>query len=321
MGQGMPSLAIDRASPVPLYYQVAQHLEHLIESGASPGSTRLENEIVLAEQLGLSRPTMRRAIQYLVDRGLLVRKRGVGTQVVQPGASPVELSSLYDDLRAAGREPRTDVLAFTVERPSKVVAEVLGLVDGTEVYAVKRLRFTGDEPLVIMRNYLPVGLVALDAESLRARGLYELLRGAGITLKIATDHRRSGGQADRGPAAARETGRGAADHDPHDLRRHGPGGRVRITPVPSVAVHLRADLDDRVTQMKRITHWIDGKPFAGESERTGDVFDPALGVVSGRVDFAPAAVVDEAVAAATRAFDGMARVVAGRSARGCFPVP
>jgi len=59
-----------------------------------------------------------------------------------------------------------------------------------------------------------------------------------------------------------------------------------------------------VTHMKRITHWIDGKPFAGESERTGDVFDPALGVMSGRVDFAPAVVVDEAVAAAARAFDG-----------------
>jgi hypothetical protein len=96
-------------------------------SGTSgPAGTRLENEIVLAEQLGLSRPTMRRAIEYLVDRGLLVRRRGVGTQVVQPKVrGPVELSSLYDDLRAAWREPRTDVLAFTVERPSKVVAEVV----------------------------------------------------------------------------------------------------------------------------------------------------------------------------------------------------
>jgi DNA-binding transcriptional MocR family regulator len=77
-------------------------------SGTSgPAGTRLENEIVLAEQLGLSRPTMRRAIEYLVDRGLLVRRRGVGTQVVQPKVrGPVELSSLYDDLRAAWREPR-----------------------------------------------------------------------------------------------------------------------------------------------------------------------------------------------------------------------
>lgn len=187
MSRGMPSLVVDRASPVPLYFQVAQHLEQLIESGAYPAGTRLENEIVLAEQLGLSRPTMRRAIEYLVDRGLLVRKRGVGTQVVQPKVRrPVELSSLYDDLRAAGRAPRTEVLSFGVERPSEVASDVLGLADGSEVYAIKRLRYTGDEPLVIMRNYVPVSMVTLDPESLRARGLYELLRSAGVTLKIAT---------------------------------------------------------------------------------------------------------------------------------------
>jgi DNA-binding GntR family transcriptional regulator len=187
VSQGIASLVIDRASPVPLYFQVAQHLEQLIESGAYPAGTRLENEIVLAERLGLSRPTMRRAIEYLVDRGLLVRKRGVGTQVVQPKVRrPVELSSLYDDLRAAGREPRTDVLSFGVERPAGAVAEVLGLADGSEVCAVKRLRYTGAEPLVIMRNYMPVGLAGIDPESLRTRGLYELLRGAGVNLKIAT---------------------------------------------------------------------------------------------------------------------------------------
>ena len=82
MTQSAPSLQVDRNSPVPLYFQVAQHLEHLIESGELATGTRLENEIDLADQLGLSRPTMRRAMQYLVDRGLLVRKRGVGTQVV-----------------------------------------------------------------------------------------------------------------------------------------------------------------------------------------------------------------------------------------------
>jgi malonate-semialdehyde dehydrogenase (acetylating)/methylmalonate-semialdehyde dehydrogenase len=53
---------------------------------------------------------------------------------------------------------------------------------------------------------------------------------------------------------------------------------------------------------KPITHWIDGKPWAGESARTGDVFDPATGQVAGRVDFASESEVDEAVAAASRAF-------------------
>lgn len=187
MTQAIPRLTLDRGSPVPLYFQVAQHLEALIESGEIAPGTRLENEISLADQLGLSRPTMRRAIGYLVDRGLLVRKRGVGTQVVQPKVRrPLELSSLYDDLRTAGRSPRTEVLEFAVERPSSLVADALGLTDNDEVYAIRRLRFTGDEPLSIMHNYVPVDLVHLDEDALRERGLYELLRAEGIALKIAS---------------------------------------------------------------------------------------------------------------------------------------
>ena len=58
-----------------------------------------------------------------------------------------------------------------------------------------------------------------------------------------------------------------------------------------------------MTPMRRITHWIDGKPFAGSGDRVGEVFDPALGVVAAEVDYASPGVVDEAVAAASRAFD------------------
>jgi len=52
---------------------------------------------------------------------------------------------------------------------------------------------------------------------------------------------------------------------------------------------------------KHITHWIDGKPFGGVADRQGDVFDPATGEVTGRVDFADVAVMDDAVAAAKAA--------------------
>lgn len=187
MRQEMPQLVVDRNSPVPLYFQVAQHLEKLIESGEYPPGTRLDNEVVLADRLGLSRPTMRRAIEYLVDRGLLVRKRGVGTQVVQPKVRrPVELSSLFDDLAAAGKQPRTEVLAFGVEPPSEIVAEALGVPVDSSVYAIERLRYTADEPLSIMRNWLPLGIVDLDAGVLQEHGLYQVLRRSGVTLKIAT---------------------------------------------------------------------------------------------------------------------------------------
>lgn len=200
MADSIPQLVVDRNSPVPLYFQVAQHLEKLIESGEYPPGTRLDNEIQLADQLGLSRPTMRRAIEYLVDRGLLVRKRGVGTQVVQPKVRrPVELSSLFDDLRAAGRAPRTEVLGFDIQHPSELVAEALGVGLDTDVYVIERLRYTSDEPLSIMHNYIPTHLLELSRDGLERQGLYDLIRAAGISLKIATQS--IGGRAARAAEA------------------------------------------------------------------------------------------------------------------------
>jgi DNA-binding GntR family transcriptional regulator len=181
-----PPIQVDRNSPVPLYFQVAQHLEHLIESGELAPGTRLENEIDLADRLRLSRPTMRRAIEYLVDRGLLVRKRGVGTQVVHTKVQrQVELTSLYDDLANARRDPRTRVLSFTTEPAPDALALELGLPEGTKVYVFERLRYAGTEPLAIMRNHVPADLLRLAPEDLEEQGLYNLLRANGLNLRIA----------------------------------------------------------------------------------------------------------------------------------------
>jgi DNA-binding GntR family transcriptional regulator len=181
-----PPIRIDRSSPVPLYYQVAQRLEELIESGEMPPGYRLENEIALADQLGLSRPTMRQAIQHLVDKGLLVRKRGVGTQVVHARVRrQVELSSLFDDLDRAHRQPSTDVLAFEVIEAPDEVAVALRLPARSEVLAIERLRYAQDEPLALMHNYLPVGIADLTRDTLRERGLYQSLRDAGVQLRVA----------------------------------------------------------------------------------------------------------------------------------------
>jgi GntR family transcriptional regulator len=181
------SIPVDRTSPVPLYYQVAQELERAIESGDLPPGTMLENELDLAEQLGLSRPTLRRAIQYLVDRGLVVRKRGVGTQVVRVKVRrPVELTSLYDDLVATGRRPKTRVLSFELEPASDVVAHQLSLPEGAEVYSFKRLRYSGEKPLALMRNHVPAGLLTLTPEALEANGMYEIMRANGLDMRIAS---------------------------------------------------------------------------------------------------------------------------------------
>jgi DNA-binding GntR family transcriptional regulator len=178
---------VDRTSPVPLYYQVASRLQELIEKGEIGVGARIENEVDLAERLGVSRPTTRRAIQYLVERGMLVRKRGVGTQVVHPKVRrPVELSSLYDDLLNSDRTPRTEVLDLKVVPASQEIAAALEMAPGAEVTWIERLRYAGGEPLALMHNAIPADLIRLTERDLAEHGLYELLRRAGFVPRIAT---------------------------------------------------------------------------------------------------------------------------------------
>ncbi|WTB19172.1 GntR family transcriptional regulator [Streptomyces sp. NBC_00829] len=179
-------LSVDRTSPVPLYFQLSQQLEAAIEQGTLTPGSLLGNEIELAGRLGLSRPTVRQAIQSLVDKGLLVRRRGVGTQVVHSQVKrPLELSSLYDDLEAAGQRPATVVLRNAVEPAGAEVAAALGVAEGSSVQLIERLRYAHGEPMAQLRNHLPAGLLDCDTERLEATGLYRMMRSAGITLHSA----------------------------------------------------------------------------------------------------------------------------------------
>ncbi|HEY9328724.1 MAG TPA: GntR family transcriptional regulator [Streptomyces sp.] len=179
-------LGVDRSSPVPLYYQLAQQLEAAIADGRLAAGGLLGNEIELAARLGLSRPTVRQAIQSLVDKGLLVRRRGVGTQVLHSKVRrPLELSSLYDDLEAAGRHPSTTVLTNVLRPATAAVAAALGVTEGAEVQYIERLREADGEPLALLHNHLPAGLLDLSGDRPAATGLYRMMRGAGITLHSA----------------------------------------------------------------------------------------------------------------------------------------
>jgi DNA-binding GntR family transcriptional regulator len=180
-------IIIDRTSPVPLYFQLASHFESAIRSGTLKVGTRLENEVRLAEVLGLSRPTVRAAFLYLANKGMVVRKRGAGTVVANERIDRnVELSSLYDDLAASGRTPQTRVLAAEVSHASDQVADALQLPERALVMSLERIRLADGEPMALMHNYLPAGLVQLNVEMLEQHGLYDLLRAAGIGLYSAT---------------------------------------------------------------------------------------------------------------------------------------
>src|SRR6202046_4188992 len=180
-------IIIARTSPVPLYFQLAQHYESAIRSGALKVGARLENEVQLAEVLVLSRPTVRAAFLYLANKGLVVRKRGAGTLVANERMDrDVELTSLYDDLAAAGRAPATQVLRAEVSHASDQVAEALQLPERALVLSLERIRMADGEPMALMHNYLPAGLVQLNVDMLEEHGLYARLRACGIGLYSAT---------------------------------------------------------------------------------------------------------------------------------------
>jgi DNA-binding GntR family transcriptional regulator len=194
-----PTFDIDRSSPTPLYFQLAQAIEGAIAGGDLPTGSKLENEVLLAQRYRLSRPTVRRAVQELVDKGLLVRKRGVGTQVIQPHVRrSVELTSLYDDLSRAGETPTTEVLSLDRVPAPADIAKELDLAEGDEIVVVRRLRRSRGEPLALLTNHLP-GRFRPTVEELTERGLYQYLRAQGVHLRVA--HQRIGARLARAEEA------------------------------------------------------------------------------------------------------------------------
>lgn len=176
---------LDRNSPVPLYHQLASAIEAAIHGGLLTPGAPLENEIALAQRLGISRPTARQALKSLVDRGLLVRRRGVGTQVAPTQIHrPVGLTSLYDDLEGSGQTPTTRTLEWQQHGASAEEAEELEIAVGSPIVTIKRLRLAGDDPIAVLLNHLPEEL-APTADDLERTGLYECLRARGCQPSVA----------------------------------------------------------------------------------------------------------------------------------------
>lgn len=173
------AVEIDRTSPVPLYHQLAEQLTAAIESGILKPGDAFENELSLADRLSLSRPTVRRAIAELVERGLLVRRRGIGTTVAnQVVHRRDELTSLHEDLARTGRTPTTKVLRLESIVDERA-AHALQVPADTPLVFLERLRFAGEQPLAILTNWLPPH-DDFDVAELERDSLYAILRRRGI---------------------------------------------------------------------------------------------------------------------------------------------
>lgn len=181
-----PDVLVDRESPTPLYEQIARPIEAAILSGALPAGAMIEDEVSMARRLDVARPTARRALQELANKGLITRRRGVGTRVTPPHVHrSMQLSSLNEDLVAAGFTPSTRVLSYEVREATPQEAEELGVEAGTGILAISRLRLADDHPLAVLTNCIPLD-IAPSWQDLGAHGLYQCLRAAGIDISSAS---------------------------------------------------------------------------------------------------------------------------------------
>ena len=177
---------VDKTSPVPLYHQVVQGLEAAIHAGVFPCGSQLDNETDLAAQLNVSRPTLRKAIEELVRSGLVARKQGRGSRVIATrGRDPHRLASHFDDMHSAGGNPTSEVLSFSHIEANAVIRESLSLPVRAHVYHFLRLRKVAGRPLALMENWVRDDIMKLEDVDLRSRGLYEILRSAGVDFRVA----------------------------------------------------------------------------------------------------------------------------------------
>jgi GntR family transcriptional regulator len=171
-------IPLNKRSPVPLYYQLVEWLREQISSGELPPNSQLPSERDLGEQTGISRMTVRQAITYLVNEGVLIVKPGIGTFVAEPKLThdALNLLGFTEEMMRQGGQVSSTVLEQAVVVPPPRVADRLGISPGAETVKVVRLRYGRGEPLLLETSYVPTALCAgLEHEDLAANSLYTLL--------------------------------------------------------------------------------------------------------------------------------------------------
>ncbi len=158
-------MGLDRSSPMPLWAQLEQELQHRLDRGEFDERFPTDSELV--EEYGVSRHTVREAIRHLNKTGILRRERGRGTVVnrsefEQPLGA---LYSLFDSVESSGAEQRSTVVELG-EVTDPAIAERLELEPDAPLLYLERVRFAGGEPLAIDRAWLPLTVAAplLDSD-------------------------------------------------------------------------------------------------------------------------------------------------------------
>lgn len=162
----------------PLYDQLVDILSEKIEHEYRSGDL-IPSERELSERYGLSRTTVRLALQELERLGLVVRQHGRGTFVADRSAQTTNLMQAYsftEQMRDMGRDPLTTILEFSEVEADKNLVEHMNVRLGERLFKIKRLRSADAMPMMVERTFLPARkFLTLRRPMLEQKPLYDII--------------------------------------------------------------------------------------------------------------------------------------------------
>jgi GntR family transcriptional regulator len=170
-------IALDHNSHVPLYIQIEEQIRALIQKPEyRKEKKKLPKEVDLSRELGVSRSTMRQAINKLVYEGLLIRKKGIGTIVADTAITSKagNWMSFSQEMKALGVNVRNYELHISWEKPTPELCRFFEIEENIKVLKLARLRGNPEYPFVFFISYFSPRIGLTGNEDF-ARPLYEIL--------------------------------------------------------------------------------------------------------------------------------------------------
>jgi GntR family transcriptional regulator len=236
-----------------LYARIETVLAAEITGGNLKVGDQLPTEDSLIARFGVSRITVRRAIQNLVSRGLVEIRRGKGTFVAAPKITQdlKALSGFVEDMHALGHKPTARVIGKDVVMANAIVARQLALTRGERVVRIRRVRLADGIPLSFDETYLPLEIgQKIITNNLRAEPIFSLLERKYDVLLIEADYQLDAVAADREVAAALKVKQGSPifriERTSYSTGSH---------PVDYEKLHYRGDIVRFATRLvRKISH-------------------------------------------------------------------
>lgn len=178
---------LDKINGIPLYVQIRESIRERVKEGEFEVGSLLPSEESLAKEYGVSRMTLRHALDDLLTDGIIIRKHGVGTII---SSSKVvrdysQLTSFFEDAQKRGLKPRSEVSLLEKIPANKKVASDLMIEPGNEVFHIFRKRLVEDNQIVAMHElFIPVQLCPwIEDTRLEGESLYDLYDRHGLTIE------------------------------------------------------------------------------------------------------------------------------------------